>query len=134
MTGFIVSSCNSIINIRKRNIIHIINVYILIFINPQKRKYQEQDEADLDVEVLCLDGSIFVSLRENFVKFILFEIFESKIINSQVHSCVLSVPSKFLRFLVRRAQNLNPEKIQIEYKNYSTKIVKVRCFILIVKY
>lgn len=66
-----------------------------------KFKYQDQDEDDLDVEVLCLDGSIFV------------------------HSCVLSVPSKFLRFLVRRAQNLNPEKVQIEYKNYSKKIVKL---------
>ena len=112
--------------------LHVIYIYILIIINPQKFKYQEQDQDDLDVEVLCLDGSIFVSLRENFVKFILFEIFESKIINSQVHSCVLSVPSKFLRFLVRRAQNLNPEKVQIEYKNYSKEIVKVRFYILII--
>ena len=33
--------------------------------------------------------------------------------------------SNFLRFLVRRAQKQNPEKIKIEFRNYSKKIVKV---------
>ena len=33
--------------------------------------------------------------------------------------------SNFLRFLVRRAQKQNPEKMKIEFRNYSKKIVKV---------
>ena len=44
----------------------------------------------------------------------------------QVHACVVSVFSNFLRFLVRRAQKQNPEKIQIKYHNYTKKIVKVK--------
>ena len=30
--------------------------------NPKQWKYQEQDLDDLDVEVQCLDGTIYVSL------------------------------------------------------------------------
>ena len=45
----------------------------------------------------------------------------------QVHACVVSFFSNFLRFLVRRAQKQNPEKIQIKYQNYTKKIVKVKC-------
>ena len=49
----------------------------------------------------------------------------------QVHACVVSVFSNFLRFLVRRAQKQNPEKIQIKYHNYTKKIVKVKSCVLI---
>ena len=43
----------------------------------------------------------------------------------QVHECVISVASNFLRFLVKKAKESKPEKIELDFRNYSKQILKV---------
>merc|ERR1712227_1027907 len=58
-------------------------------------------EQRAEVEVIGADGSIFV------------------------HECVISVSSNFLRFLVKKAKESKPEKITLDFRNYSKEILKL---------
>ena len=50
----------------------------------------------------------------------------------KVHECVLSFISNFFRLLIRKAKEENPEKVVLEFKNYSKEILRVSVFKLLI--
>ena len=70
------------------------------------------------------DGSILVSDQFKKSSNLSFNYF----FKFEVHECVISVASNFLRFLVNKAKESKPEKIALDFRNYSKQILKVIFF------